>query len=158
MSNYAHEDEVYLASSAAFYGSVIQHVEEVALARGFVTRNGTVNINQLSEHSGVSTSTLWYLLRDKKHYRAINLVTLAKLCWALGVGVGELFEYVPGGVSNGLGYSSEAFTRLRGAIPTRSSDGSSTRSSDEGGDGGDSVRGTPNPANLVSTIAGLNRG
>lgn len=141
MSNYAKGEDIYLASAAQFYGSIEQNVERIAIAKGFVTRNGTVNINKLAEKSGVSTSTLWYLLKDKRRFRAFNLVTLAKLCWALGVTPGDLLEYIPGGSARGLGYSSDAFSGLMGTrSPQREYTGAQT--SDEGGSEGDEVRGT----------------
>jgi DNA-binding Xre family transcriptional regulator len=149
MSNYAHGEETYLATIASYYGSITSNVEQIAIDKGFVTRHGTVNLNMLADHSGISTSTLWYLLRDKKHFRALNLVTLAKLCFTLGVQPGDLFSYVPGGASNGLGYSSDAFTRLMGT-QHRSSDGAAPLGSDEVGDGGDSERGAPDLVDAVS--------
>lgn len=114
MSNYAVAEESYIAQAAAFYGSIQQHVEERAIARGFTTRTGRVSFPKLSEASGVSTATLWYMFRDKKHFRALNLVTLAKLCYALGAQPGDLLSYHPGGLAGGLGYSSEAFAGLMG--------------------------------------------
>lgn len=114
MSNYATGGEGYLAAIADYYGSIESRLEEVAIARGYVTRNGTVNINKLSDASGVSTSTLWYLLRDKEKFRAFNLVTLSKLCQTLHVQPGDLLTHVPGGSANGLGYSTDVFARLRG--------------------------------------------
>lgn len=118
MSNYASGEESYLASAAAFYGSIQQHVEELAIKRGFTTRTGRVSFPKLSEASGVSTATLWYLIRDKKHFRSMNLVTLAKLCYALGAQPGDLLTYHPGGSAAGLGYSSEAFAGLMGTSNT----------------------------------------
>lgn len=114
MSNYATGNEAYLASIANYYGSIESRLEQVAIERGFVTRNGTVNINTLADASGVSTSTLWYLLKDKTKFRAFNLVTLTKLCSTLKVQPGDLLVHNPSGTSNGLGYSSDAFTKLRG--------------------------------------------
>jgi DNA-binding Xre family transcriptional regulator len=154
VSNYARFDDSYAAAAASYYGSIEHNLERLALERGFVTRNGTVNLNTLSAKSGISTSTLWYLLKDKTRFRAVNMVTLAKLCWTLGVQPGDLFTYVPGGTTSGLGYSSDAFTRLLGARPTNStqpSDENSTQGSDIAGDGGDSERGTPDPSGPVST-------
>lgn len=114
MSNYASAEEPYIAAIAAYYGSISQHVEELAIKRGFVTRTGRVSFPKLSQASGVSTATLWYLLRDKKRFRAMNMVTLAKLCYALGATPGDLLSYNPGGDGAGLGYSSEAFAHLIG--------------------------------------------
>lgn len=114
MSNYANGGEAYLAAIADFYGSIESKLEEVAISRGYITRNGTVNINTLSDASGVSTSTLWYLLKGKDKFRAFNLVTLSKLCHTLGVQPGDLLTHVPSGSANGLGYSQEVFARLRG--------------------------------------------
>jgi DNA-binding Xre family transcriptional regulator len=114
MSNYASAEEPYIAQAAAYYGSIQQHVEELAIKRGFVTRNGRVSFPKLSQASGVSTATLWYLLRDKKHFRAMNMVTLAKLCYALGCQPGDILTYHPGGTAAGLGYSEEAFSHLMG--------------------------------------------
>lgn len=114
MSNYATGSESYLAAIADFYGSIEQTIEELAIARGYVTRNGTVNLNTLAKASGVSTSTLWYLFRDKRAFRSMNLVTLSKLCHTLHAQPGDLLRYVPGGSGRGLGYSSEAFAQLRG--------------------------------------------
>lgn len=149
MSNYAQKEDTYLATAAAYYGSITQNVERIAIEKGFVTRNGTVNLNRLSDHSGISTSTLWYMMKGKHRFRAINLVTLSKLCWTLGVQPGDLLTYVPGGVSNGLGYSSEAFTRLRGT-QSQARESASAQLSDEIGDGGDSERGAPDPVYTVS--------
>lgn len=114
MSNYASAEEVYIAQAAAYYGSIHQHVEDLAIKRGFTTRTGRLNFKKLSEISGVSTATLWYMLRDKKHFRAINLVTLAKLCHALGAQPGDLLSFTPGGIAAGLGYSEDAFKGLMG--------------------------------------------
>lgn len=114
MSNYTATSDSYLAAAASYYGSIIDNVEKVAIERGFVTRNGTVNINTLSAVSGVSTSTLWYLLKDKRRFRSFNLVTLAKLCFALRAQPGDLLAHVPGGSDRGLGYSSDAFVGLLG--------------------------------------------
>lgn len=114
MSNYAAPGDAYLAAIADFYGSIEQTIEELAIARGFVTRNGTVNLNTLSDASGISTSTLWYLFRNKRAFRSMNLVTLSKLCYTLNAQPGDLLRYVPGGSGKGLGYSSETFTKLRG--------------------------------------------
>jgi DNA-binding Xre family transcriptional regulator len=114
MSNYASAEEPYIAAAAAYYGSIQQHVEELAIKRGFVTRNGRVSFPKLSQASGVSTATLWYLLRDKKHFRAMNMVTLAKLCYALNATPGDILSYHPGGTGGGLGYSEEAFAHLMG--------------------------------------------
>jgi DNA-binding Xre family transcriptional regulator len=114
VSNYALGSEAYLAAIADYYGSIESKLEEVAISRGFITRNGTVNINKLSDASGVSTSTLWYLLKGKDKFRAFNLVTLSKLCQTLHVQPGDLLTHVPSGSANGLGYSQEVFGKLRG--------------------------------------------
>lgn len=114
MSNYASGEETYLAKAAAYYGSIEQHVEDLAIQRGFTTRTGRLNFKRLAEVSGVSTATLWYMLRDKRHFRAINLVTLAKLCHALNAQPADLLTFHPNGTAGGLGYSDEAFKNLLG--------------------------------------------
>lgn len=124
MSNYAQGEDSYIASSAAFYGSIQQHVEDLAIKRGFVTRTGRVSFPALSKASGVSTATLWYMLRDKKHFRAMNLVTLAKLCYALECQPGDILSYAPGGNAAGLGFSADAFANLMGTSNTVRSQGS----------------------------------
>jgi DNA-binding Xre family transcriptional regulator len=140
VSNYASKEEAYLAATASYYGSIEQHVERVAIEKGFTTRTGNVSINKLSAHSGVSTATLWYLLRDKKHFRSMNLVTLAKLCHALGVQPGDLMTYVPGGSARGLGYSSDAFAGLMGTA-SQGRESALPQDSEDGASGGDSERG-----------------
>lgn len=114
MSNYATGSEEYIAMIGRYYGSIESRVEQVAIERGFVTRNGTVNIDKLAKESGVSTSTLWYLFKDKTRFRAFNLVTLAKLCAALSAQPGDLLVFVPGGSTRGLGHSDSAFANLMG--------------------------------------------
>lgn len=131
MSNYATADDSYLLAIAHYYGSIEQTAEELAIARGFVTRNGTVSINKLSDASGISRATLWYLFRGKKAFRSMNLVTLSKLCHALNAQPGDLLQYVPGGSERGLGYSSDAFTNLRG---TQNRGGAFTFDSESAGD------------------------
>lgn len=114
MSNYVTTSEQYIAATAQYYGSIETNLERIALERGFRTRTGRINIEKLSEASGVSTSTLHYLIKDKEHFRCMNLVTLAKLCAALGVQPGDLLTFVPGGSAAGLGYSTSAFDNLIG--------------------------------------------
>jgi DNA-binding Xre family transcriptional regulator len=131
VSNYASGGGAYLAAIADYYGSIESRLEQLAISRGFVTRNGTVNINKLADASGVSTSTLWYLLRGKEKFRAFNLVTLSKLCQTLRAQPGDILVHVPGGSQDGLGYSAEMFLRLRG---TQASGGAFAQASDAAGD------------------------
>ncbi len=130
MSNYASGNEQYHASIAQYYGSIESNLERLAIERGFVTRNGTVNIEKLSRASDVSTATLWYLLKDKTHFRAFNLVTMAKLCNVLNVQPGDLLTFVPGGSRAGLGYSDSAFVNL---IGTQNRGAAYDPTSDDGG-------------------------
>lgn len=104
----------YLAGIALAYGSISSRVEAVAVERGYSTRTGRVNYRKLAADSGISTSTLWYMIGDKSRFRAFNLVTLAKLCRVLGTQPGDLLDYVPGGAAASLGVSSDAFANLQG--------------------------------------------
>jgi DNA-binding Xre family transcriptional regulator len=144
MSNYATGGEGYIAAIADYYGSIESNLEAVAISRGFVTRNNTVNINKLADASDVSTSTLWYLLKDKRHFRSFNLVTLSKLCHALQCQPADLLRYVPGGSSRGLGYSSEAFLGLRGTQNGRTAQVNDVPA-DQASDGAGSEEGEERP-------------
>lgn len=131
VSNFATGSEEYIAMIGRYYGSIESRIEAVAIEKGFVTRNGTVSIEKLSAASGVSRSTLWYLLKDKEHFRAFNLVTMAKLCAALESQPGDLLRFVPGGSERGLGYSTTAFSNLLG---TQNSSAAYDLYSESGGD------------------------
>jgi putative transcriptional regulator len=52
-----------------------------------------LKIADVARLSGLSYQTVWDLYHGKA--QRIDLTTLDKLCRALGVQVGELFEYVP---------------------------------------------------------------
>ena len=47
---------------------------------------------ELTEKSGLSSFTVWKFYHEK--WQGIDKDTMVKLCKALGVQVGELFEYV----------------------------------------------------------------
>ena len=94
-------------------GVIRSRVEEVAAANGFRIQagrwKGLINIESLSKKSGISSSTLYYLLRRPGQFHAISLVTLSKLCHAFGCDVGDLLvhEYVTR--RNTLSYGNEKF-------------------------------------------------
>jgi len=79
------------------YGRIVTNVTELANRRGLLIQKGPhagkVNIQALHRLSGVSTATLWYLLRKPETFVALDFHTLAKLCFALDCQPGDLFRY-----------------------------------------------------------------
>ena len=52
-----------------------------------------MNIQKLSEKSGISRTTLSKIYNDKA--TRIDFSTLNALCWALECSIGDLLEYIP---------------------------------------------------------------
>lgn len=101
------------------YGVVESYLEDVAKERGFAIKSGRykgmVNVGKLSKASGISTSTLWYLLRRPEEFRNLSVVTLAKLCSVLDCQVGDLLKYAPVPTRRALGIGkTDAFSSLEG--------------------------------------------
>lgn len=107
-------DDSYRKRIALNFGSIQCHVKEVALDRGFRNKAGGVHINRLSREGHLSTNTLYFLLNKPQDYRAIDLVTLAKLCKVLRATPGELFTFVPGLTSDAMGLNTDLFAGLEG--------------------------------------------
>jgi DNA-binding Xre family transcriptional regulator len=91
------------------YGRIVSKLTEVACKKGLCIETGKhagkANIQKLHRLSGISTATLWYLLRRPSTFIAMDFHTLAKLCFALDAQPGDLFKYErfpqPGGISIG---------------------------------------------------------
>jgi transcriptional regulator with XRE-family HTH domain len=49
-----------------------------------------LSVRALAKRSGVPQSTLSLIERGKRQGSGLSLETAKKLCWALGVGIGEL--------------------------------------------------------------------
>lgn len=99
---------------ALIYGSVVSHVEELCIERGFSNKSGGANIDRVARESGISTATLYYLFKRPESFRALNFITAAKLCRLLKCDIGDLFSYVPGLTSQSLGINTSLFAGLKG--------------------------------------------
>ena len=53
-----------------------------------------INLSELQRQTGLHYTSLHALYHDKA--KRVDLATLDAICSALGVGVGELLEHVPG--------------------------------------------------------------
>lgn len=107
-------DDSYRKRIALQFGSIRCHVAAIALDRGFRNKSGGVHINRLAREGHLSTNTLYFLLNKPEMYRAIDLVTLAKLCKVLKATPGELFSFVPGLTSDAMGIDVDIFAGLDG--------------------------------------------
>lgn len=58
-----------------------------------------MSITDLMHATGLSYGTAWAIYHDKNKFVSFDVI--AKLCEGLGVEVGELFEFVPNGASDG---------------------------------------------------------
>jgi DNA-binding Xre family transcriptional regulator len=89
------------------YGRIVSKVAEIAAKRGYAITNGPhrgkINIQKLNRISGISTASLWYLLRRPETFLSLDVHTLAKLCFALDCQPGDLLRYerVPGPLKEG---------------------------------------------------------
>jgi DNA-binding Xre family transcriptional regulator len=107
-------DDSYRKKIALNFGSIRSHIKEIALDRGFRNKAGGVHINRLAREGHLSTNTLYFIFNKADSYRAIDLVTLAKLCKVLKAQPGELFSFVPGLTSDALGINTDLFASLEG--------------------------------------------
>jgi DNA-binding Xre family transcriptional regulator len=108
------QDDTYHKRMALVHGSIISHVKEVAIERGFRNARGAVHLTRLAREAAISTATLYYLFNHPEAFRQLNLITLAKLCAVLHCQPGDLFTHVPGLSTSALGIDVSSFANLSG--------------------------------------------
>lgn len=67
-------------------GQVICHLDKFMLEKGW-------SINDLAKITDLSTCTISKVKHDKHH--AMNFVTISRILYALEIGFGDLFEFIP---------------------------------------------------------------